>query len=59
MSDEQKWLDLALVYSKLSGKFWARGDYNRYRLALAESNDCFDKYEALCKLRKPKLRVVC
>jgi len=50
MSDEQKWLDLALVYSKLSGKFWARGDYNRYRLALAESNDCFDKYE---------VRVVC
>jgi len=56
---ESKWLSLAIAYSQLSGKFWDKGDYNRYRLAIEQSNDCFDKHEALCKMRKPKLRVVC
>jgi len=59
MSDEQKWLDLALVYSKIAGSLWDKGDMNRAKLAYNQSYDCFDKYEALCRMRKPKLRVVC
>jgi len=58
-SMESKWLLLAITYSQLSGMFWNRGDFNRYGLAITQSNNCFDKYEALRKMRKTKLRVVC
>jgi len=51
MSDEQKWLDLALVYSKIAGSLWDKGDMNRAKFAYNQSNDCFDK---VMRLRQKK-----
>lgn len=55
MSNEQKWLHLAIMYSKVARLYAEQGNIEAEKNALASSNDC---HERVIQERRKQFHVV-